>query len=121
MKKELVISIQQTDGWILRTYIGFLPTEKEMSDRDWEFDWMGAEGPIYKKTVCDKKYHLQIVQQSKDCRSVINLNDGIKGHHQNCHISYINSPKETFQTLYFGRVDNIEELDEACKAVGIIN
>lgn len=117
----MTISTPGQGGWILHTYIGFLPSEKEMNVRGWEFEWMGAEGPYYKKVVEEKIYHLQIVQQGRDNRSIINLNDNIKGYHQNCCITYVNSPKEDFQMLYFGHIDNIEELDRACKTVGINN
>ena len=92
-----------------------------MNDRGWIFDCMGAEGPYYKKIVGDRIYGLQIVQQGPDNRSIINLNNGIKGWHQNCHIYWINSPKRDFCTLYFAHIDNIQDLDRACKAVGIKN
>jgi hypothetical protein len=120
-KRGGTISTPGAGGCIIRTYIGFMPSKKEMSARGWTFEWMGAEGPYYIKTVGEKIYRLQIVQQGPDNRSVINLNNNIKGSHQNCCITYVNNPEEEFKMLYFGYIGNIDDLDNRCKSVGIIN
>lgn len=117
----MTISTPLENGWVLRTYIGFLPSEKEMLDKGWNFSTMGAEGPYYRKVVDNEIYSLQIVQQGPDNPSVININNKIEGHHQNCHIVHVNNSKEKFKTLYFGHIDTIEDLDEICEIIGINN
>lgn len=110
MKHEPILRSVGGDGSYVRTYTGFLPTKEQMSERGWEFDWMGAEGPRYKKG----EYRLQIVQQGEESRSVINHNNEIKGWHQNLHIF-----KDNARLNYYGRVNTIEQFDAACASQGI--